>query len=87
MSSEARSFIERERERRRERERERERRRERERQRERRFVDLKIEILSHAGYDSSLIFNKFQCFGGSIPNEFRGTFLHRERERERERER
>ena len=43
MSSEARSFIE----------------RERETETERRFEDLKIEILSHAGYESSLIFNKF----------------------------
>ena len=49
----------------------------RERKRER-FEDMKIQILSHAGYESSLIFNKFQWFGGSIPNEFRGTFLQRE---------
>ncbi len=36
------------------------------RDRERR---LKILILSHAGNESSLIFNKFHWFGGSIPNE------------------
>ena len=30
------------------------------------------------GYESSLIFNKFQLFGDSIPNEFRDTFLQRE---------
>ena len=71
MSSEARSFIE----------------RERETETERRFEDLKIEILSHAGYESCLIFNKFQWFEDSIPNDFRGTFLPRERERERERDR
>ena len=39
---------------------------------------MKIYILSHAGYESSLSFNKFQWFGDSIPNEFRGTFLKRE---------
>ena len=39
---------------------------------------LKIKILSHAGYESSLIFNKFQSFEDSIPNEFRGPFLQRE---------
>ena len=60
-----------------------------ERERERDFENLRIKILSHAGYGSSEIFNKFQWFGDSIPNEFRGTFLfyvRRERERERERE-
>ena len=39
---------------------------------------MKSEILSHAGYESSLIFNKFQWFGDSMPNEFRGTFVQRE---------
>ena len=46
--------------------------------RERRIEDLKIEILSHAGYESSLIFNRFQWFGDSIPNKIRGPFLQRE---------
>ncbi len=36
---------------------------------------------SHAGYESSLIFFKFQWFGDSIPNEFRGPFLQRESKR------
>jgi hypothetical protein len=53
---------------------------EREKERERRFEDV---IHSHAGYESSLIFNKFQWFGGSIPNEFRGTFLQRESKQHR----
>ena len=44
---------------------------------------LKFSTLSHAGYESSLIFCKLQWFGDSIPNEFRGTFLQ-ERERESE---
>ena len=32
-------------------------------------MKMKIYILSHAGYESSLIFFKFQWFGDSIPNE------------------
>ena len=57
-------------------------------EREREIRRLKIEILFHAGYESSLIFFKFQWFGDSIPNEFRGTFLQREsKHRVRERER
>ncbi len=45
---------------------------------ERRLDDLKIEILSHAGYESSVISFKFQWLGDLIPNGFRGTFLQLE---------
>ena len=39
---------------------------------------MKLFIRSHAGYESSLIFYKFQWFGDSIPVGFRGPFLQRE---------
>ena len=53
--------------------------REREREKDLKLFEvLKVFILSHAGYESSVIFCKFQSFGDSIANEFRGTFLHRE---------
>jgi hypothetical protein len=52
--------------------------REREREREPEREKKKISILSHAGYESSLLFFKFQSIGDSIPNEFRGTFRQRE---------
>ena len=61
------------------------RQRERVRQRAReiegeRDEDLKMQIyiLSHAGYESSFILFKFQWFGDSIQNEFRGPFLQRQ---------
>ena len=36
---------------------------------------MKIEIRSHAGYESFLTFFQFQSFGDSLPNEQRGLFL------------
>ena len=54
--------------------------RERQTEREQKKInDVKIKILSHALYESYLIYNKFQWFRDSSPIEFRRTLLQRER--------